>query len=320
MILLLKALARVAGYGTPTLLALRTETEVVRGRALWSVGPSTIPHSYFFQKAQLLFSEKRGYFFQRKRGTPPKKILCFFCWDSDPMGLLKLVYYLCMSAVDQLLRVLSSLSVHGTPIEKAPAINTDRRRRRTGMSKPYKNHSSTRTFDSRRTTQNDVAGALANATNKFEFALVAVIALPEWDSDIVLLRRTIGAWVVETGQKKRWSPKLFTSATTDALLHASIDELMSDSTCKVCNGHKVVFKAGWKECPKCAGTGVHSYGRRIRLSKINEALPEGEKVSEHAYRTHWAVPHAALIAHLQHVVSAATSRIRAQLTDHPPSR
>lgn len=234
------------------------------------------------------------------------------------MGLLKLVYYLRMSAVDQLLRVLSSLSVHGAPIEKTPAINTDRRRRRTSASNAHKNHASTRVIDRRRMTSHDIAGALANATNKFEFALVAVIALPEWDSDTALLRKTIGAWIVETGQKKHWSPQLFTSAATDALLHASIDELMADSTCKACNGNKVVFKNGWVECPKCGGTGVHSYGRRLRMSKVNEALPQDKRITEHAYRQHWAVPHAALIAHLQYVVAATATRVRAQLTDHPP--
>lgn len=224
-----------------------------------------------------------------------------------------------MSAVDQLLRILSSMSVRGTPIEKTPAINTDRRRRRTGVSSPHKNHASTRVIDRRRMTSHDIAGALANAANKFEFALVAVVALPEWDSDTVLLRRVIGAWIVETGQKKRWSPQLFTPTTTDALLHASIDELMSDSACKSCNGHKAVFKNGWTECPKCDGTGVHSYGRRLRMSKVNEALPQDRKITEHAYRQHWAVPHAALIAHLQCVIASVAARLRAQLTDHPPN-
>lgn len=219
-----------------------------------------------------------------------------------------------MSAVDQLLRMLAALSMHGASVEKAPArAELGRRRRR--VPRVTARHPP-RIVDKNRVSAADIAASLSSSLGKYELAVVAVIGLPEWTVDYTAMLRATHKWVVETGQKKHWSTAVLSEGATKALLVASLDELMAQTTCKACNGQRVVFKDGWKECDRCHGSGEVQLGRRQRLAKLNVALAD-VPITEHAYRRDWQEPHAAVVAMLQTVVASAVRKMRTELTRHP---
>lgn len=171
-------------------------------------------------------------------------------------------------------------------------------------------------MDKNRIAAADVAASLSSSLGKYEFAVVAIIGLPDWTVDYASMLRATHKWVVETGQKKHWSAVVLSEGATKALLVASLDELMAQTTCKACNGQRVVFKDGWKDCDKCHGSGDVQFGRRQRLAKIN-AVFTGEPITEYAYRRDWQEPHAAVVAMLQSVVASAVRKMRTELTRHP---
>ena len=219
-----------------------------------------------------------------------------------------------MSAVNQLLRMLAALSMHGASVEKAP-VRTELGRRRRRVPRATARHPP-RVADKNRIAAADIAASLSSSLGKYEFAIVAIIGLPEWTVDYAAVLRATHKWVVETGQKKRWPAVVLSEDATKALLVASIDELMAQTTCKACNGQRVVFKDGWKDCDRCHGSGEIQFGRRQRLAKLNVALAE-TPITEHAYRRDWQEPHAAVVALLQTVVASAVRKMRTELTRHP---